>query len=522
MERRPGRANSARFPSGSGGHRAHVHILRTKPVEDVLAQNDDDDPQQPSRLRKQLGRRDLMGFGVGIVIGTGVFTLTGVEAKNHAGPAVVLSFVLAGVVSLLAALCYAELASSVPTAGSAYTYAYATIGEVAAWIIGWDLVLEFALGAAVVARGWSSYLQNLFDLPVSVFGETSHINLGAMFIVLVLGTVAVVGIRESAWVTNALVGIKVIICLFIIVAGAFYVRTANWHPFVPHGSGADPSVHGSTRPLIQVAFGVAPSAFGFAGVLTAAAVVFFAYSGFEAVANLSEETRRPARDVPQGLLGTLALATVLYVGVSLVVTGMVHYSKLNEGSPLASAFDSVGASWAGTLVSIAAVCGLTSVTLVDIVTMSRIGFAMARDGLLPKQIARVHPRFGTPAGLTAAITVAVTVVAGFVSLSTLADLVSIGTLFAFLLVSIAVPVLRRTRPDMKRPFRVPLSPVIPIVSALACLYLMLNLSVATWIRFAVWLVIGMVVYLGYGHRNARLADSKQPDRVTASAGAGRG
>jgi APA family basic amino acid/polyamine antiporter len=338
-----------------------------------------------------------------------------------------------------------------------------------------------------------------------VFGEGSNVNLGAIAIVLVLGTVAVVGIRESAWVTNLLVAIKVVICLFIVVAGAFYVKSANWHPFVPHAQGSQ-HVHGGARPLIQVMFGVAPSAFGFAGVLTAAAVVFFAYSGFEAVANLGEETRKPSRDLPQGLFGTLALATVLYIGVSLVVTGMVHYSKLNEGSPLSSAFDSVGAGWAGTLVSIAAVCGLTSVTLVDIVTMSRIGFAMARDGLLPKPIARISPRFGTPAPLTAGITVVVMALAGFVSLSTLADLVSIGTLFAFLLVSVAVPVLRRTRRDLNRPFRVPLSPLIPVLSALACLYLMLNLSVETWIRFAIWLVVGLVVYLGYGHRNARLAD----------------
>src|SRR4051794_1401130 len=484
-----------------------VKTFRTKPIEDVIAQQDDGEDGHTG-LRKRLRARDLIGFGVGIVIGTGIFTLTGVEAKNHAGPAVVLSFVLAGAVSLLAALCYAELASSVPAAGSAYTYAYATIGEIAAWIIGWDLVLEFALGAAVVARGWSSYLQNLFDLPVGAFGEASDVNVGAIAIVAVLGVVAVVGIRESAWLTNLLVAVKVAICVFIIVAGAFYVRAANWHPFVPSSHGADPSGHGASRPLIQVAFGVAPSAFGFAGVLTAAAVVFFAYSGFEAVANLSEETRRPARDVPQGLLGTLALATVLYVGVSLVVTGMVHYTRLNEGSPLASAFDSVGASWAGTLVSIAAVCGLTSVTLVDIVTMSRIGFAMARDGLLPAGIGTISPRFGTPAALTAGITVVVMALAGFVPLSTLADLVSIGTLFAFLLVSIAVPVLRRTRRELHRPFRVPLSPVVPIISALACLYLMLNLAIETWIRFAIWLAIGLVVYFGYGQRHARLAQER--------------
>lgn len=483
-----------------------MQLFRTKTIEDVLAQGSVDEAGTGTGLRKRLGARDLIGFGVGIVIGTGIFTLTGVEAKNHAGPAVVISFVLAGVVSLLAALCYAELAASVPTAGSAYTYSYATVGEIAAWIIGWDLVLEFALGGAVVARGWSSYLQDLFHLPTSIFGESSTVNVGAIVIVAVLGTVAIVGIRESAWVTSVLVAVKVTICLFIIVAGAFFVKTANWHPFVPHGQGADPNVHGSTRPLIEVLFGVAPSTYGFSGVLTAAAVVFFAYSGFEAVANLSEETRKPARDLPRGLLGTLALATVLYVGVSLVVTGMVHYTKLNEGAPLSSAFDSAGAGWAGTLVSIAAVCGLTSVTLVDIVTMGRIGFAMARDGLLPSQVAVVHPRFGTPARLTAGVTVVVMILAGFVSLSTLADLVSIGTLFAFFLVSIAVPILRHTRAQMRRPFRVPLSPVIPIASALACLYLMLNLSVATWIRFVVWLAIGLAVYFGYGYRNARVAE----------------
>jgi APA family basic amino acid/polyamine antiporter len=495
-----------------------VDLFRTKPVEDILAQNaaGEGDAAAPTGLRKRLRARDLIGFGVGIVIGTGIFTLTGVEAKNHAGPAVVLSFVLAGVVSLLAALCYAELASSVPAAGSAYTYAYATIGEVAAWIIGWDLVLEFALGAAVVARGWSSYLQNLFGLPTSIFGESSTVNVGALAIVAVLGVIAIVGIREASWVTNALVAVKVTICLFIIVAGAFFVRAANWHPFVPHGQGVQ-NAHGGARPLIQILFGVAPSTFGLAGVLTAAAVVFFAYSGFEAVANLGEETRRPGRDLPRGLLGTLALATVLYLGVSLVVTGMVHYTKLSEGSPLASAFDSVGASWAGTLVSIAAVCGLTSVTLVDLVTMGRIGFAMARDGLLPRQIAAVHPRFGTPARLTAAVTVVVMILAGFVSLSTLADLVSIGTLFAFLLVSVAVPVLRRTRADMRRPFRAPLSPLVPILSALACLYLMLNLSVETWIRFLVWLVIGLAVYFGYGRRHARLVE-RAGERFPAATG----
>jgi APA family basic amino acid/polyamine antiporter len=482
-----------------------MDVLRKKRVEDLLAQ----DADGGSGLRKRLGPVDLTGFGVGVVIGTGIFTLTGIEAKNHAGPAVVISFLIAGVVSLLASLCYAELASGVPTAGSAYSYAYVSIGEIAAWIIGWDLVLEFALGAAVVARGWSGYLQNLFSLPTAIFGEGSTINLGAMAITVVLGTIAALGIKESARVTTALVVVKVAICLFIIVAGAFFVKLSNWSPFVPASAGPASTGHGTGRTLAQAVFGLPPEAFGLGGILTASAVVFFAYSGFEAVANMSEETRRPARDLPLGLFGTLGIASALYIGVALVVTGMVKYGQLNEGSPLASAFDSVGASWAGTLVSIAAVCGLTSVILVDIVTMGRIGFAMARDGLLPSGVAAVHPKFGTPVRITVAVTVVVTALAGFVSLSTLADLVSIGTLFAFVLVSAAIPILRRTDPGFQRPFRVPWSPVIPILSVLACLYLMMNLTIATWLRFVVWMVLGLIVYLGYGHRHARVAENRR-------------
>ena len=498
-------------------------VLRTKPVEDVLAQGSDEDDGpgghaggHGSTLRRRLGALDLMGFGVGIVIGTGIFTLTGIEAKNHAGPGVVFSFAVAGLVSLLAALCYAEMSSAVPTAGSAYTYAYATIGEVFAWIIGWDLILEFALGAAVVARGWSGYLQELFGLPSSIFGEGSIVNVGAIFIVLVLGAVAMVGIRESARVTNVLVVIKVAICLFVIVAGAFFVQRSNLTPFIPAAAPVKEGTSGLKQPLGQALFGIEPSAFGFAGILTAAAVVFFAYTGFEAVANMGEETRKPARDLPLGLLGTLGLCTVLYIGVSFVLTGMVSYTKISEGAPIANAFEQVGLSWAAKLVSIAAICGLTSVILVDILAMGRIGFAMGRDNLLPPAVARIHPKWGTPYRITGATIVLVAVLAGLVPLSALADLVSIGTLFAFIVVSIAVPVLRRTKPDMKRPFRVPLSPVIPILSALACLYLMTNLSVETWVRFLIWMVLGLAVYFFYGKRNARLARPAE-ERPAASA-----
>jgi APA family basic amino acid/polyamine antiporter len=484
-----------------------VDLTRTKPVDEILATGTElpeDEQQGSGRLQRRLGALDLTGFGIGIVIGTGIFTLTGVAAKNFAGPGVMLSFALAGVVSLLAALCYAELAAAVPTAGSAYTYAYATIGEIFAWIIGWDLVLEFALGAAVVARGWSGYLASLSDsIPTSLFGESAPVNVGAVLIVLLLGAVAWVGIRESKWLTNTLVVVKVAVCLFVIVVGAFYVKAANWHPFIPHAESPKDTSGGLTQPLWQAIAGVQPSIFGMAGVLSAAAIVFFSYTGFEAVANLGEETRRPQRDLPVGLLGTLGICSLLYVAVSAVLTGMVDFHHLDEGAPISSAFKDIGLGWGASLISAAAICGLTSVILVDIVTMSRIGFAMARDGLLPPRLARLHPRFGTPSVITLVTVGIVAVLAAFVPLAKLAEMVSIGTLFAFMIVSIAVPVLRRSRPGLHRPFRTPLSPVLPIISAVLCVALMANLAIETWLRFLAWLAIGLVVYLGYGARSSR-------------------
>jgi APA family basic amino acid/polyamine antiporter len=483
-----------------------VDLFRTKSVEDIGQDVSGEGAPGVGRLRQDLSARHLVGFGIGIVIGTGIFTLTGVEARNTAGPAVVLSFAVAGVVALLAALCYAELAAGVPTAGSAYSYAYATTGEIVAWIIGWDLFLEFALGAAVVARGWSGYVGNLLDLPPSLFGEGATVNLGAALIVVVLTVVAALGIRESARVTGALVIVKVAICVFVIVAGAWFVRGANLTPFIPP---AQPS-HGTTglqQPLIQWLAGLEPAVYGIGGIFTAAAVVFFAYTGFEAVANLSEETRRPARDLPLGLLGTLGLATVLYIGVSFVLVGMVHYPDIDPSAPIANAFDQVGLGWASALVSLAAVAGLTSVILADLITMTRIGFAMGRDGLLPPAVAKVSPRTGTPLRMTLIFAVAVLAMGTFVPLEELAKLVSIGTLFAFVLVSAAVPVLRRTRPELTRPFRVPFSPVVPVLSALACLYLMANLSLETWLRFLAWLVLGLIVYAAYGYRHSRVRRS---------------
>lgn len=485
-------------------------ITRTKDVDTVIHQNDTADSEHPG-LSKTLSARDLMGFGVGIVIGTGIFTLTGVEAKNHAGPAIMLAFLIAGGVSLLAALCYAELAAAVPTAGSSYTYAYTTIGEVFAWIIAWDLILEFALGAAVVARGWSGYLQDALGLPTSIFGEESSINLGAVGIVLVLGTVAALGIRESKWVTNMLVIIKVSVCIFVIAVGVFFIKAANYSPYIPPAQTDDTAKSGLAQPFWQWVTGATPTAFGVTGVFVAAAVVFFAYSGFEAVANLGEETEEPGRDMPRGLIGTLVICTLLYLGVCAVLVGMVKYTNLSEGAPISDAFHQVGLGWAGVLIGLAAIAGLSSVILVDIVAMGRIGFALCRDGLLPAWVGAVHPKTRTPLVITIATTVVVAVLAAFVPLSTLAEMVSIGTLFAFIVVAIAVAVLRRTKPAMKRPFRTPSVPWLPIASALCCVALMASLAVETWLRFLVWLVLGLIVYFSYGRSHSRLAQGREHD-----------
>ncbi|OYO11534.1 amino acid permease [Enemella evansiae] len=473
-------------------------ILRTKRVETVLEQ----DEGGGQHLTKRLKARDLVGFGVGIVIGTGIFTLTGIQAKENAGPGIVVSFLIAGVVALLAALCYAELAAAVPTAGSSYTYAYTTIGEVFAWIIAWDLVLEFALGAAVVSRGWSGYLQELLGLPETFFGENSVVNLGAVAIVVVLAVVAALGIRESKWLTNLLVAVKVLICIFVVIAGFFFVKVANLTPFFPPATPKESAGAWHQQPLWQALSGVQPVAYGVGGLLVAAAVVFFAYSGFEAVANLGEESQNPGRDMPRGLIGTLVACGLLYMLVSLVLTGMVKYTDISEGAPISDAFKQVGLGWAAVLVGIAAIAGLSSVILVEIVALGRIGYALSRDRLLPPSLGKLNERYNTPVRMTILIAILISALAAFIPLTALSEMVSIGTLFAFLVVSIAVLVLRRTRPDMERPFKTPLVPVVPILSAVTCLGLMASLEVGTWLRFVVWLAVGMIIYFAYGRRHA--------------------
>lgn len=487
-----------------------MDLFRTKSVEQSV--RDADDPRH--RLRRSLGALDLTVFGVGVIVGTGIFVLTGRVARENAGPAVALSFVVAAVVCGLAALCYAEFASTVPVAGSAYTFSYATLGEFPAWIIGWDLMLELSLAAAVVAVGWSGYVSSLLatlgaELPPAIAGESGLVNVPAVVVVLLLTAVLVAGIRLSAQVNLIMVIIKLAVILLVIVAGLFFVNAANYSPFIPPPV-STPGVQGASAPLIQVLFGVTPVAFGVFGVFSAAAIVFFAYIGFDVVATAAEETRNPGRDLPIGILGSLGLCTLLYVVVSLVIVGMQPYGRLSEAAPLADAFRAVGAPWIASLISIGVVAGLTTVMLILMLGQSRVFFAMSRDNLLPAGLAAVHPRFRTPYRVTIIIGVATAVLAGLIPLSALAELVNIGTLFAFVVVSAGVIVLRRTRPDLHRSFRVPWVPVVPVLSVLACVYLMLNLPVETWLRFVAWMALGVVLYWAYGSRHSRVPRAAEP------------
>ncbi|UZJ24638.1 amino acid permease [Rhodococcus antarcticus] len=476
--------------------------FRTKTVEQSI--EDTDEPGH--QLKKSLGTLQLIVFGVGVVIGTGIFVLTGEAAGVKAGPAIALSFVFAGVGCALAALCYAEFASTVPVAGSAYTFSYASLGELVAWIIGWDLILELALGASTVAVGWSTYFADVLSqagitLPTSVYGN-GH-NLVAAVVVLVLTGVLCFGINVSAKVNLVAVIVKVAIVLLVIVAGLFYVKASNYSPFIPPSGSAGASAEPSPPSLLQD-LGLGEGSFGIGGIFTGAALVFFAFIGFDIVATAAEETKNPQRDMPRGIFGSLAICTTLYVAVSLVITGMVKYTDISVKAPLAEAFRSVGQPAIATLVSVGALIGLTTVMMVLMLGQSRVFFAMSRDHLLPPVFSAVSERTGAPVRTTLVTGGVVAVISFFVPLSTLAELVNIGTLFAFVVVALGVIVLRRTRPDLERAFRTPLVPFVPIVSVLVSVYLMLNLPAATWLRFALWMLVGFVVYASYGYRRSKM------------------
>src|SRR4051794_40754929 len=496
-----------------------MNVLRTKSVEQSL--RDTEEPEH--QLRRRLGPLDLTVFGVGVIIGTGIFVLTGKAAGVQAGPAVALSFVFAAIACALAALCYAEFASSVPVAGSAYTFSYATLGELVAWIIGWDLILELALGASTVAVGWSSYFADVMKsagitIPAWMYGE--HHNFIAAAIVLLLTSVICFGIKVSSRVNMVIVAIKLAVLLFVIIAGLFYIKTRNWHPFVPPSGSKGASGAESTPSLLQD-LGFSPGSFGISGIFTAAALVFFAFIGFDIVATAAEETKKPQRDLPIGIFSSLAICTTLYVAVSLVVTGMVRYTDLKIGAPLAEAFRSVGRPGFATLISIGALAGLTTVMMILMLGQSRVFFAMSRDRLLPPAFSKVSPRFGTPVRTSIMTGVVVAIISMFVPLTELAELVNIGTLFAFVLVAIGVLVLPPPRPDLKRAFRTPGVPVVPILAVLASVYLMLNLPAATWVRFFVWMAIGFIVYFLYGARHSRLVTDPNYSREADAAAAGR-
>ncbi|RBY95106.1 amino acid permease [Blastococcus sp. TF02-8] len=489
---------------------------RIKSVEESI--RDTDEPEH--RLKRNLSGLDLTIFGVGVIIGTGIFVLTGVVAKEQAGPAVSVSFVIAGIVCGLAALCYAEFASTVPVAGSAYTFSYATFGEFLAWIIGWDLVLELALGAATVAVGWSGYLGQLLgdlglSLPSAIAGDDARVDVPAVAIVLAMTAVLVLGIKLSSRVTGVIVAIKVAIVLLVIVVGAFHLTADNYTPFVPPAQAAAEGSAGWHSPLIEL-LGFAQGTFGWGGVIAGASIVFFAFIGFDVVATAAEETKDPKKDLPRGIIASLVICTLLYVAVSLVVVGMQNYTELSTEAPLANAFSAQGMPVFSGIISLGALAGLTSVVMILMLGQSRVLFAMSRDRLLPPAMAKVHPSYGTPYRITIGTGVVVAVLAGAVPLDVLAELVNIGTLFAFLLVSLGVVILRRTRPDLPRAFRVPFSPVLPVVSALACLWLMLNLPAETWARFLIWMVVGVGFYFVYGRGHSRVGRARGAEVTSAT------
>jgi APA family basic amino acid/polyamine antiporter len=468
-------------------------------------------------LKRVLGPTQLVMLGVGAIIGTGIFVLTGQAAAANAGPAIVLSMILAGLTSVLAALCYSEFAATVPVAGSAYTYAYATLGEFIAWVIGWDLILEYALGAATVAVGWSGNLVTLlhqlgWSFPAAISAAPGTVvqlagggmattvavfNLPAVLITVAVTALLIVGVSESATVNAVIVVIKVAIVLVVIGAGALYIQTANWHPFIPENTGT---------------FGE----YGWSGILRGAGVIFFAYIGFDAVSTSAQEARDPQRDMPRGILGSLAICTVLFVLVSAVMVGIVPYKQmLNQPAPLVIAIQAAAARAAGTpwaplmngltiLLTLGAVAALSSVMVVMMLAQPRIFLAMSKDGLMPAWAGAVHPRFKTPHISTIVTGVVVAIAAGLTPIATLGTLVSIGTLMAFVIVSIGVIVLRHTRPDLPRPFRMPWVPVLPALSALVAFILMLGLPRATWERLIIWMAVGIVFYFAYGYRRSRL------------------
>ena len=456
-------------------------IIRKKSIQELM-----DGTRNGPSLRRVLGPAELTLLGIGAIIGTGIFVITGVAAAQYSGPALILSFVISGAVCAFAALAYAEFASMVPIAGSAYTYSYASLGEIWAWIIGWDLILEYAVSVAAVAIGWSGYmvgllqsvgilLPDMFTNPPGTGG--GFINLPAILVILGISLLLIVGVQQSARVNTVIVLVKLAVIVLFLFLGFSHISGANWIPFMPYG---------------------------WTGVVTGAAIVFFAYIGFDAVSTAAEEVRDPQVNLPKGIVGSLIVCTLLYILVSAVLTGMVPYTLLGTTTaPVAFALIYNGIAWGGALVSVGAICGITSVLLVLLFGQSRIFFAMARDGLLPPFFGSVHPVYHTPAKVTLLIGGVTALIAGFLPLQSVAELVNIGTLAAFIIVSAGVIVLRRSQPGIARPFRCPFVPLVPLLCIGSCSILILSLPTLTHLRFVIWLVIGLVIYLIYGRKSCR-------------------
>ncbi len=508
----------------SGSRSILIQLFARKPLAMLL-----DEVKGENRLRRILGPVQLTALGVGAVIGAGIFVATGAAAHNVAGPSLMLSYVIAGITCIFAALCYAEFAAMVPVAGSAYTYAYATLGELFAWIIGWDLVLEYGVASAAVATGWSGYFQSvlsklglhvpklLAESPWRYNAITGHfdstgslINLPAIIIVVIITLVLVKGIAESATFNATMVGIKLAAVLFVIGVGAFFVSTTNWHPFAPFGwTGISFFGH-------HVAGQVDPSGAP-VGTLAGAAIIFFAYIGFDSVSTHTEEAKNPQRDVPIGIIVSLVLCTILYIAVVAVLTGMVKYNQLDINAPVSIAFRQKGLGWAEGLIAAAGVAGITSVLLVMMLSGPRVFLAMARDGLVPKSVfGDVHPKYRTPWKSTLLIGFFVATLSGLAPIDFLLHLTNIGTLLAFVIVCTAVLIMRKKHPEAERPFRCPWVPVVPVLGILTCLLLMFSLPSGNWVRLLVWLGLGFAIYFLYGQKHSVMKhhlDSLEADKV---------
>jgi APA family basic amino acid/polyamine antiporter len=472
-------------------------LFATKPLGRILAESEGE-----HSLKRTLGPMQLVALGIGAIIGAGLFSLTGIAAANHAGPAVVLSFVLAAIGCAFAGLCYSEFSTMIPIAGSAYTYSYATMGEFLAWIIGWDLVLEYAVGAATVAVSWSGYVASLFKdfgvilparLIASPFQEIilddgskgyGFINLPAVLVVAAVSLVLMIGIQESARANAVIVVLKVSVVILFILFGWAYINPANYTPFIPESQGT--------------------GHFGWSGVVRAAGVVFFAFIGFDAVSTAAQETKNPQRDMPIGIIGSLVVCTILYVLFARVLTGIVNYTEMNNAAPVATAIDRTGLAWLATAIKVAIIAGYTSVILVMLLGQSRVFYSMSRDGLLPKLFSDIHPTWRTPYRSNLLFMVFVSLFAAFAPIQIVGEMTSIGTLFAFVLVCAGIMVMRKTHPELPRPFRTPLVPVVPVLGILANLFLMFGLGLENWLRLIVWLVIGLCIYFGYSRKHSLL------------------